>query len=123
MVAVTAGNTAMAVNNNASSMVAALENLRALESAKKAFILGDMFEMGGESYNEHRTLIERALSLGASRKIFVGSAFYEHRQPGAEFYETTEAAKDALSQQPIRNALVLMKASRGMAFEKLADLL
>jgi len=60
----------------------------------------------------------------AVRTLFVGKAFYEHRQQaGAEFYETTAAAKDALTQQPIQNALVLLKASRGMAFEKLVDAL
>lgn len=111
-------------NANASSMAAALENLRVLEADRKAIVLGDMFEMGNDTHEEHRNVVEAALSLQAARTLFVGKAFYEHRQhAGAEFYETTEAARDALSQQPIRNAWVLLKASRGMAFEKLVDLL
>jgi len=110
-------------NANASSMAAALDNLRTLEADRKAIVLGDMFEMGEEAYEEHRKVVETALSVEATRRLFVGKAFYEHRQAGAEFYETTEAAKVALTQQPIQHALVLLKASRGMAFEKLVDAL
>ncbi|MGV3761981.1 UDP-N-acetylmuramoyl-tripeptide--D-alanyl-D-alanine ligase [Parapedobacter sp.] len=110
-------------NANASSMAAALENLRTLAADRKAIVLGDMFEMGNDSYEEHRKVIETALSVEAARRLFVGKAFYEHRQNEAEFYETTEAAKEALTQTPIQNALVLLKASRGMAFEKLVDTL
>ena len=111
-------------NANASSMAAALDNLRTLQADRKAIVLGDMFEMGDDSYQEHRNVVEAALTVQAARTLFVGKAFYEHRRHAeAEFYETTEAAKVALTQQPIKNALVLLKASRGMAFEKLVDLL
>lgn len=111
-------------NANASSMAAALENLRTLHADQKVVVLGDMFEMGDDTHEEHRKVVEAALLVQAVRTLFVGKAFYEHRQQaGAEFYETTAAAKDALTQQPIQNALVLLKASRGMAFEKLVDAL
>ncbi|MFB2121103.1 UDP-N-acetylmuramoyl-tripeptide--D-alanyl-D-alanine ligase [Parapedobacter sp. 2B3] len=111
-------------NANASSMAAALENLRTLQADQKAIVLGDMFEMGNDTYEEHRNVVEAARSVQAARTLFVGKAFYEHRgHAGAEFYETTEAAKNALIQHPIQNALVLLKASRGMAFEKLVETL
>lgn len=110
-------------NANASSMAAALENLRTLEANRKAVVLGDMFEMGNDTYEEHRKVVEAALSVHANRIIFVGKAFYEHRRAEAEFYDTTEAAKDALLANPIQHALVLLKASRGMAFEKLVEAL
>jgi len=111
-------------NANASSMAAALENIRTLKADKKAIVLGDMFEMGEETYDEHRKVVEAALSLHATRTLFVGKAFYEHRgHAEAEFYETTEAAKAALTQRPLQNALVLLKASRGMTFEKLVEVL
>ncbi|MBK1442416.1 UDP-N-acetylmuramoyl-tripeptide--D-alanyl-D-alanine ligase [Parapedobacter sp. ISTM3] len=108
-------------NANASSMAAALDNLRFLEASHKVVILGDMFEMGDESYEEHGKVVQQAAALGAVRTIFVGEAFMQHRHPHAEFYETTEAARDALRHQPVRGALVLLKASRGMAFERLVD--
>lgn len=108
-------------NANASSMAAALENLRLLEAGKKVAILGDMFEMGDDSHEEHGKVVRQALSLGASRIIFVGEAFGRHRCEGAEFYRTTEEAKVMLAKHSIADALVLLKASRGMAFEQLAD--
>lgn len=110
-------------NANVSSMAAALDNLRQIEADHKVIVLGDMFELGEESREEHGKLVHQALSMEASRVIFVGEALALHQQPGGEFYKTTEAAKEALAQNPVEGALVLLKASRGMAFEKLLDCL
>lgn len=110
-------------NANASSMAAALENLRMLEADKKVIILGDMFELGEDSYEEHGEVVAQACLLGAYRVLFVGKAFSQHSRIGAEFYETTAEAGEALRNHPVRGALVLLKASRGMAFEQLVDLL
>ncbi|GGC12495.1 UDP-N-acetylmuramoyl-tripeptide--D-alanyl-D-alanine ligase [Parapedobacter defluvii] len=110
-------------NANASSMAAALENLRMLKGDKKVVILGDMFELGEDSYEEHGKIAAQACSVDASRIILVGKAFYQHRHTGAEFYATTEEAAEALRRHPIQGALILLKASRGMAFEKLVDIL
>lgn len=110
-------------NANASSMAAALENLRYLEADRKVAILGDMFELGADSYEEHGKVVAAARALDISRTLFVGKAFFQHRQAGAEFYETTAAAGEALRRQPVQGAMVLLKASRGMAFEQLIDLL
>lgn len=108
-------------NANASSMAAALENLQLLRADRKVIILGDMFELGDESYEEHRKIVQQACAIGAARVIFVGEAFMQHSRSDAEFYETIDAAKAALQQRPVRDALVLLKASRSMAFEKLVD--
>src|SRR5690606_9716795 len=102
----------------------AIENLRTLPADRKVIVLGDMFEMGEDTYQEHRKVVEAALSVPTARTLFVGNAFYEHRgHAEAEFYKTTDAAKDALTHLPIHDALVLLKASRGMAFEKLMEVL
>lgn len=110
-------------NANASSMAAALDNLAQLNAKNKVAILGDMFEMGEDTIEAHRAVIDQARQLSLARRIFVGKAFYEHRDGNDEFYETTAAAMLALDAEPARDALVLLKASRGMAFEKLIDLL
>ncbi|MNG61144.1 UDP-N-acetylmuramoyl-tripeptide--D-alanyl-D-alanine ligase [compost metagenome] len=110
-------------NANATSMAAALDNIRIIEADKKAVILGDMFELGAESFEEHRKIVDNVKSMFTDRKIFVGKAFFEHRNGDAEFYETTIEAKTALKEKPIIGATVLLKASRGMAFENLIDIL
>ncbi|MFC3200118.1 UDP-N-acetylmuramoyl-tripeptide--D-alanyl-D-alanine ligase [Parapedobacter deserti] len=119
----TANNTVICdyYNANASSMAAALSNMQALDAVKKVVILGDMFELGDESYTEHGRVVRQALEMAVHRVIFVGEAFFQHRCEGAEFYQATDDAIAALVRQPITDALILLKASRGMTFEKLID--
>jgi len=109
-------------NANASSMCAALENLETLPNQKKGVILGDMFELGKESADEHARIIKHVANMDLDRRIFIGKAFCGVQQltrAHSEFYETIEAAKEALSDRPITGMLILLKASRGMAFEQL----
>jgi len=110
-------------NANATSMEAALTNMRIIEATHKVVILGDMFELGEESSHEHKKVVELAKTISGARLIFVGKAFYEHQDVGGEFFETTSDAKAALLSNPISHATILLKASRGMAFEKLMDVL
>lgn len=113
-------------NANASSMSAALDNLESLVSEKKVAILGDMFELGNEAAEEHRRLVERVRGIPLFRKIFIGKHFFEQRHSDndeGEFYETLAAAKEALLSKPLINSLILLKASRGMAFEELLEYL
>lgn len=108
-------------NANASSMAAALENMDVLTANNKVVILGDMFEMGEEAYEEHRNIIHKAIKLGFSKLIFVGNEFYKQRSDAAEFYQTTQEAKAAVIN--LSDSFILLKASRGMAFENLLAVL
>src|SRR5690606_31915056 len=94
-----------------------------LPDQNKAVVLGDMFELGKESANEHKRIVAYAANMKLGRCIFIGKAFFGVQQvaigANSEFYETIEAAKEALSDRPITDALILLKASRGMAFEQL----
>src|SRR5690606_12624783 len=86
----TARNTVIAdfYNANASSMSAALDNISALTATTKAIILGDMFELGDDSFREHALIVSKAKALGVERLLFVGQEFYQHRDDEAEFYVT-----------------------------------
>lgn len=111
-------------NANASSMEAALENFASLNTqAKKVIILGDMFELGDESYKEHENIVGKAMFVQADTCIFIGRAFYAHRKnvEGVRFFETTQQALDALKEKPFQDSLILLKASRGMAFETMVQ--
>ncbi|OYD41547.1 UDP-N-acetylmuramoyl-tripeptide--D-alanyl-D-alanine ligase [Sphingobacterium cellulitidis] len=110
-------------NANASSMAAALGNLDVIQADRKVAILGDMFEMGDQSEVEHRKVIEKAKSLNLDRLIFVGKAFYAQRDDQASYFESTDALKENLVENPLDDYLILLKASRGMAFEKLMEVL
>ena len=111
-------------NANASSMKAALDNMETIESHRpKMVILGDMFEMGAEAEAEHAKVILRAKELVDAECIFVGEEFYRHRGPWAYFYRNTEEARLALEVKRLEGRLILLKASRGMAFENLVTVL
>jgi len=110
-------------NANASSMKAALENMAVLEADRKVIVLGDMFELGEDAPAEHAAVIAQAKTIPAQRLIFIGKEFSSLRDADAEFYESTTEALAALQHHPITDSFILLKASRGMAFEKLISAL
>lgn len=115
-------------NANPSSMAVAIENLGKIEARHKVLVLGDMFEMGQESAAEHAAIIKTAMETPVDERIFIGSEFagqkpeFGSQKSEVIFYTTAEEAIAGLKANPIRNATVLIKGSRGMALERLVDL-
>lgn len=116
-------------NANPSSMVVAIENIGKIEAKRKVLVLGDMFEMGPESASEHEAIIKKAMETPVDERIFIGGEFYKvkvsiDQGPGtiAKFYPAVEDAIAGLTANPIKNATVLIKGSRGMALERLVEL-
>lgn len=110
-------------NANPSSMRAALENLKGQDQQNKVAILGDMFELGEESLEQHQNIIDYALATPLDQVIFIGKSFSQLKGGDAKFYETTMQAMEALKANKISNAFILLKGSRGMALEQLLPLL
>ncbi|MFM6975265.1 MAG: UDP-N-acetylmuramoyl-tripeptide--D-alanyl-D-alanine ligase [Sphingobacteriaceae bacterium] len=110
-------------NANPSSISAALANLDTLAAKQKVVILGDMYELGEESAQEHAAIIAKALALKAQRTIFIGRDFYAQKGSSGEFYADTAEAQEALKQNSVNGATVLVKGSRGMKLESLIELL
>ena len=112
-------------NANPSSMQVAIENISKLEADQKVLILGDMFEMGEEAANEHQFIINKALQTKANLIIFIGNEFYKagyqltSEIKKTHFFKDTEDAIEYLKVNPINNATILIKGSRGMALERL----
>lgn len=123
----TANNTVICdfYNANPSSMAAALTNVGLLRAENKAVIIGDMFELGQESVEQHLHIIEQAEKLDVNTLIFIGKHFYDARQPqhDGHFFSSPAEASAFLKGSPIKNNLVLLKGSRGMALEQLLPLL
>ncbi len=111
-------------NANPSSMMVALDNLAAIPASHKVMILGDMFELGDESAKEHELIIQKANSIDAERRIFIGEEFYKLKDlKNGEFYRSTPEAFEALNINPVTQATILVKGSRGMKLEELVGLL
>lgn len=114
-----------AYNANPSSMAAALENFVQLEKKDKIAFLGDMFELGSESMQEHRSLVESLKGENEIQFIFIGKDFYAHHSahPNFTFFEDFEQLKTYLQQRTFKNHSILVKGSRGMALERILDFL
>ncbi|MDT3404403.1 UDP-N-acetylmuramoyl-tripeptide--D-alanyl-D-alanine ligase [Mucilaginibacter terrae] len=106
-------------NANPSSMAVAIANLNNLQADRKVMILGDMFEMGKEAAAEHQSIIKLALATPADEHIFVGHEFYAQNPGKGTFYKTAEEAIESIKANPVTQATVLIKGSRGMALERL----
>jgi len=111
-------------NANPSSMQVAIDNLAAITARHKTLILGDMFELGDESEQEHQRIVEYALKINADRNIFVGKAFsaskYNHE---GVFFPDIQSAIEGIKSNPVSGSTVLLKGSRGMRLEMLLPLL
>jgi UDP-N-acetylmuramoyl-tripeptide--D-alanyl-D-alanine ligase len=114
-----------AYNANPSSMNAALTNFFQLEEKNKVAILGDMFELGIESSDEHKNLIEFCFNQENINFHFIGKDFFAHKNSNTNmnFYETFEDFKSAFSSKRIENNFLLIKGSRGMSLERTLDIL
>lgn len=112
-----------AYNANPSSMEVALDNFNSMKSPFKIVILGDMFELGVHSKSEHQAVIDEVNSLNFSSAYYVGSHFFELASDSskANFFKTTESFRNQLQSLVFKDALILIKGSRGMALETLLD--
>lgn len=111
-------------NANPSSMAAALNNIAVLTADKKTAILGDMFELGPESAQQHELIVKQATESNLDEIIFIGKYFYSFKNKfKAVFFETPAEAIGYLQDNQIENNLILLKGSRGMKLESLLQYL
>lgn len=106
-------------NANPSSMQVSLENFKTFEGSK-LIIIGDMLELGEESLKEHQNILDFANSCGFDEIITVGPNFKKVNQTGNAFENTSELI-EILKINPIKKDNILLKASRGIALEKIID--
>ena len=116
-----------AYNANPQSMRAALEVLSQTDATFRVAVLGDMFELGELGPELHRGMGECAAALGnIDALLAVGElawniydAAHQAGMEGAIYAKDRAAAKPLLANFIRPGAVILVKASRGMAFEEL----
>ena len=113
-----------AYNANPTSMHAALLNFEK-QSGYKTVILGDMFELGEEAKKEHQNIADLAVNLDINQVILIGANFYKSKNNSKKVlqFESFEAFKTDYNLSLIQDKSILIKGSRGMALERLIDLI
>ena len=114
-----------AYNANPSSMKVALENFIQLDNENKIAILGDMFELGDESLKEHQSIVDYLIKNSVNDYYFIGKEFFKTQIVKENFYffKTLEDFSNWIKIGSIKNKTILIKGSRGMALEKVLEML
>jgi len=119
-----------AYNANPTSMAAALDNLSLVQAQKKVALIGDMRELGAESVAEHVAVFRQVLTVGAGLVCLVGDEFAKafEQVGGADAlagfsgslmcFATSSDLASWLHDNPISDATILVKGSRGIQMEK-----
>jgi UDP-N-acetylmuramoyl-tripeptide--D-alanyl-D-alanine ligase len=114
-----------AYNANPSSMQAAIDSLASMQTPNKVLILGDMFELEGEADKEHQAIGKLIKEKGFTNVYLCGTLFKAALReiPAAKYFGRKDELIQELRQFPIRNATVLVKASRGIGLETIVEFL
>ena len=111
-----------AYNANPSSMKVALENFESITTTTKVVILGDMFELGDDSLQEHQAIVDLTISLNFDSVYFVGENF-NRIKTGKHQFKTYENLEDYIKKNPLENKSILIKGSRGMRLERILEII
>jgi UDP-N-acetylmuramoyl-tripeptide--D-alanyl-D-alanine ligase len=114
-----------AYNANPSSMKVALESFIQLDNPSKIVIIGDMFELGNESLEEHKAIVNQLMDQTKIDCFFIGNDFFQNaiEKNNFHFYNSFEVFSSYLKENQLRNKMILIKGSRGMALERTLELL
>lgn len=114
-----------AYNANPSSMQAAIENMAGMKAENKVLILGDMFELEGEAHKEHLAIGALIREKGFRSVYLCGGLFKSalHEIPYAKYFEKKEDLVKELKLYPLKDATILVKASRGIGLESVVEYL
>ncbi len=111
-----------AYNANPSSMEAAIDTFSHLDSPNKVLLLGDMFELGGNTLEEHSLIARKAHKLKNCTVFLAGKTFKEATQNyGMRCFDTTEELVKHLKSESYKDTWFLVKGSRGMKMEDILN--
>ncbi|RYY38478.1 MAG: UDP-N-acetylmuramoyl-tripeptide--D-alanyl-D-alanine ligase [Chitinophagaceae bacterium] len=111
-----------AYNANPSSMKLAIENFARAAGDAKVLVLGAMAELGAESLDEHRAIIEVIAAKQWKAVLLVGGDFQKIDHPFHRFATAADAGQWLRGQAPEHTSF-LIKGSRSTCMEQVLDYL
>ena len=111
-----------AYNANPSSMKAALDNFKNLKSSNKIVFLGDMFELGNSAKKEHQIIADLVAEMKFDKSYLIGKNF-SNTETDLITFESFDDLEKFLKITALENSTILIKGSRGMALERVLEVL
>jgi len=110
-----------AYNANPSSMLAAISNFENINTINKVLILGDMFELGKYSDQEHQKIVDFVANKNYEKVFLVGDNFSKCNTDERYFFKFLNSDDLAQSDsfKTLKNMNILVKGSRGVMLETL----
>jgi UDP-N-acetylmuramoyl-tripeptide--D-alanyl-D-alanine ligase len=112
-----------AYNANPDSMRVALENILNIKAKNKVVILGDMFELGDLTVEEHKSIGRTTFKAGFQEVIFCGESmkYAKAENDNSRYFKTRSELEKYIQNHIFEDSLILIKGSRGMALEVIAE--
>lgn len=111
-----------AYNANPTSMRAAIDNFKIMDSDHKVAILGDMLELGEQSPAEHQAIADILANCDFETIILVGNQFSQTSNKFIVFSNRTEV-EAYLQSNPLADKTILLKGSNGIGLYNLVKIL
>ncbi len=116
-----------AYNANPTSMGAALDNFKAMDSDCRMLILGDMRELGEYSAGQHRMILQRLESEGYDNVVLVGPEFRKAAigdiPSGWHFFENSDVLARWLQDNRPEGMTILVKGSNSIRLTGIIEFL
>lgn len=109
-----------AYNANPTSMKAAIENFAMMDGTEKVLLLGGMMELGKDSIQEHKSLIDLIKKYSWKNVVLVGGDF-RNITHGFLTFENSDQAREWYRKQGFKNTTLLIKGSRSTKMEKILE--
>lgn len=111
-----------AYNANPTSMKAALDNFTSMDGKNKTVFIGDMFELGETAAQEHQYIADLAAASNFDAVNLIGENFFKTQTPLLKFRTFDDLSKHLKNNIP-NNSTILIKGSRGMALERILEII
>jgi UDP-N-acetylmuramoyl-tripeptide--D-alanyl-D-alanine ligase len=109
-----------AYNANPSSMEGGVKDFIDYPADSKVLILGDMFELGENSQQEHQAILQLIPPNTFKAILLAGSVFCSVKEylPEAHYFDSSKDAAQWLANHPFEQTVFYVKGSRGMKMEQ-----